>query len=106
MFENRVLRGIFGFKRAGEIYDRRKLRNEKLYNMYSSSNIITLINLWRKRWAMHVALMEIRNAYRIMVGKPEGKRPFGRPKNRNGAIKLNLKLRKYDWVQLAQDMDR
>jgi hypothetical protein len=62
---------------------RRKLRNEKLHNLYSSPNIIRMIKSRRMRWAGHVALMgEKRNAYRILVGKPEEKRPLRRPRLR------------------------
>jgi hypothetical protein len=61
----------------------RKLLNEELHNLYSSPNIIRLIKSNRMRWAGHVARMrETRNAYRILVGKLEGKRPLGRPKCR------------------------
>jgi hypothetical protein len=65
--------------------DCRKLHNEELHNLYSSPNIIRIIKSWRKRWAGHVARMgEKRNAYRISVGKPEGKRPLGRPRRNVG----------------------
>jgi hypothetical protein len=61
----------------------RKLHNEELHNLYSSPNIIRMIKLRRVRWAGHVARMgETRNAYRILVGKPEGKRPLRRPRCR------------------------
>jgi hypothetical protein len=61
----------------------RKVRNEELHNLYSSPNIITIIKSRRMRWAWHVATMgEKRNAYRILVGKPEGMRPLGRPRRR------------------------
>jgi hypothetical protein len=57
-----------------------KLHNEELHNLYSSPSIIRMIKLRRMRWAGHAARMgEKRNAYRILVGKPEGKRPLGRP---------------------------
>jgi hypothetical protein len=76
MFENKVLR-IFGPKRDHMTGDWRKLHNEELHNLYSSSNIIRMIQSRRRRWAGHVARMgETRNAYRILVGKPEGKRPL------------------------------
>jgi hypothetical protein len=74
VFENRVLRRIFGPKRDEVTGDWRKLHNEELHNLYSSPNIIRMIKLRRTRWAGHIARMgEKRNAYRILVGKPEGK---------------------------------
>jgi hypothetical protein len=61
--------------------DWRKLHNEELHNLYYSPNIIRMIKSRRLRWAGHVARMgEKRNAYRILVGKPEGERPVGRPR--------------------------
>jgi hypothetical protein len=76
VFENRVLRRIFGSRRDEVTGDWRKLHNEELHNLYSSPNIITVIKSRRMRWAGHVARMGAkRNAYRILVGKPEGKRP-------------------------------
>ena len=78
MFENRVLRRIFGPKRDELTREWRKLLNEEL--MYSSPNIVRVIKSRRMRWARHVARMgEGRGAYRVLVGKPEGKRPLGRP---------------------------
>jgi hypothetical protein len=63
--------------------DWRKLHNEELHNLYSSPNITRMIKSRRMRWAGHVARMgETRNAYKILVGKPEGKRPLGRPRRR------------------------
>jgi hypothetical protein len=76
-FENRVLRRIFGPKRDAVTEDCRKLHNEELRNLYSSPSIIRVIKSRRLRWAGHVARMgENRNAYRILVGKPEGKLPL------------------------------
>jgi hypothetical protein len=80
VFENRVLRKIFGRKRYEVTGCWRKLHNEKLHNFFFSS-IIKMIKL-RMRWAGRVAQMENRNAYCILVGKPEGKRPLGRPSHR------------------------
>jgi hypothetical protein len=73
--------------------DWRKLHNEELHNLYSSPSIITMIKSRRIRWAGHVARMrEKRNAYRILVGKPEGRRPLGRPRHRCvGNIKMDLR---------------
>jgi hypothetical protein len=83
VFENRVLRRIFGPKRDDVTGDWRKLHNEELHNLYSSQNITRIIKSRRMRWEEHVARMgETRNAYRILVGKPEGKRPLGRLRRR------------------------
>jgi hypothetical protein len=74
MFENRVLRRLFGPKRDEVTGDWRKLYNEELHNFYSSPNIIIMIKSRRVRWTGYVARRgEKRNAYRIFVGKPEGK---------------------------------
>jgi hypothetical protein len=82
-FENKVLRRIFGLKRGEVIGGWRKLHNEELHNLCSSPNIIRMIKSKRMRWAGYVAGMrEKRNAYRVLVGKPEGKRPLGRPRHR------------------------
>jgi hypothetical protein len=81
LFENRVL--IFASKRDGVMGGWRKLHNEELHNLYCSPSIIRMIESRRMRWAGHVARMgEKRNAYRILVGKPEGKRPLVRPRCR------------------------
>jgi hypothetical protein len=78
-----VLRGIFGPKRDEVTEEWRKLHNEELRDLYSSPSIIRIIQSMRMRWAGHVARMgEKRNAYRLLVGKPEGKRPLGRPRRR------------------------
>jgi hypothetical protein len=105
-----VLR-IFGSKRDEVMGDRRKLHNEELRNLYSSPSIIRMINSKRMRWAGHVARMgEKRNAYRILVGKPEGKRPLGRRRHRwMDNIKMDLREIGWDvmdWIDLAQDRNR
>jgi hypothetical protein len=83
MFENRVLRRIFGLKRDEVTGEWRKLHNERLRDLYSSPSIIRIIKLRRMRWAGHVAQMgEKRNTYRLLVGKPEGKRPLGKPRRK------------------------
>jgi hypothetical protein len=91
VFENRVLRRIFGPKKRrifGSKRDEvtgewRKMHNKKLHDLYSSPSIIRIIKSRRMRWAGHVARMgEKRNAYRLLVGKPEGKRPLGRLRRR------------------------
>jgi hypothetical protein len=86
-----VLR-IFGPKRDGVTEGWRKLHNEELHNLYSSPSIIRIKNTRRMRWAGHVARMgEKRNVYRLLVGKPEGKRPLGRPRRRRiDNIKMGL----------------
>jgi hypothetical protein len=83
MSENRVLRRIFGPKGDEVTGGWRKLHNEELYNLYSSPTIIRTIKSRRMSWAGHVARMgEKRNEYWVLVGKPEGKRPLGRPRYR------------------------
>jgi hypothetical protein len=73
VFENRVVRRIFGLKRDESIAGWRKLHNEELHNLYSSPSTIRMIKSRRMRWAGHVARMgEKKNAYRILVGKPKG----------------------------------
>jgi hypothetical protein len=82
VFENRVLRRIFGPKRDEVTGGLRKLHNE-LHGLYSSPSIVRAIKARRMRWAGHVACMgEVRGAYNILVGSPEGRRPLGRPKHR------------------------
>jgi hypothetical protein len=72
--------------------DWRKLHNEELHNLYFSSNIIRMIKSRRMRWAGHVARMGKTNVYRILVGKPEGERPLGRPRRRwVDSIKIDLR---------------
>jgi hypothetical protein len=93
VFENRVLRRMFGPKRDEVTGEWRKLHNEELHNLYPSANVIRMIKLRRMRWAGHVARMgEKRNAYRILVGKPEGRRPLGRSRRRwVDNIKMDLR---------------
>jgi hypothetical protein len=83
VFENRVLMRIFGPKRDEVTGEWKKLHNEELRDLYSSPNIIRIIKAMKMRWAGHVARMgEKRNAYRLLVGKPERWRPLGRPRRR------------------------
>jgi hypothetical protein len=78
VFENRVLRKIFGPKRDEVAGEWRKLHNEKLNDLYSSPSIVRVIKSRRMRWAGHVARMgERRGVYRILIGKPEGKKSLG-----------------------------
>jgi hypothetical protein len=82
VFENRVLRKIFGTKRE-EDASWRKLHNEELHSLYSSPNIVRVIKSRRMRWAGQVARMgERRGVYMFLVGRPEGKRPLGRTRRR------------------------
>jgi len=81
--ENRVLRRIFGPKRDEVTKEWRKLHNEELNDQYSSPNTVSVIKLRRMRWSGHVVhIEEKRVVYRVLVGKPEGKRPVGRPRCR------------------------
>jgi hypothetical protein len=83
VFEKRVLRRIFGPKKDEVTGEWRKLHNKELHDLYSSPSIIRIIKSRRMKWVGHVARMrEKRNAYRLLVGKPEGKRPLGRPRRR------------------------
>jgi hypothetical protein len=79
VFENRVLKRMFGTKREEVAGDWRRLRNEELHKLDPSLNIIRVIKSRRMGWAGHIASFgEIKNAYKILVGKSEGKRPLGR----------------------------
>ena len=83
VFEKMVLRRIFGPRRDEVTGEWRRLHNEELNNLYRSPNIVRVIKWRRMRWAGHVARMgEERGAYRVLLGKPEGKRPMGRPRRR------------------------
>jgi hypothetical protein len=106
-----VLRRIFGPKRDEVTGGWRKLHNEELRDLYSSTSIIRIIKSIRMRWAGHVARMgEKRNAYRLLVGKPGGKRPLGRPRRRwVDNIKMDLLEIGWggvDWIGLTQDRDK
>jgi hypothetical protein len=111
VFENRVLRRIFGPKRDEVTGEWRKLHSEELHNLYSSPDTIRQVKSRRMRWAGHVAgIGEERKVYKVLVGKPEGKRPLGRPRRRwEDGIRMDLGeigLGGVDWVRLAQDRDR
>jgi hypothetical protein len=106
-----VLRRIFGPKRDEVTGEWRKLHSGELHNLYSSPDIIRQIKSRRMRWAGHVARMgEGRNVYRVLMGKPEGKRPLGRPRRRwEDGIKMDLEENGWggvEWIHLAQDRDR
>jgi len=92
VFENSVLRRIFGPKRDEVTWEWRKLHNAELNDLYSSPNVIQVIKSRRMRWAEHVARMgDRRGVYRVLMGKPEGKRPFGIPRRRwEDNIKMDL----------------
>jgi hypothetical protein len=105
-----VPRRIFGPKRGEATWEWRRLHNEELNDLYSSPNIIRVIKSRRMRWAGHVARMgEKRSAYRILVGRPEGRRPLGRHRRRwecNTEMDLQEMGWSMDWIGLAEDKDR
>ena len=111
MFENKVLRKIFGAKKDEIAREWRKLHNVELHELYFSPNIIRNLKLRRLTWAGHVARMEqSRNADSVLVGKPERKRPLGRPRGRwEDNIKIDLRevgCDPRDWIALAEDRDQ
>jgi hypothetical protein len=111
VFENRVRRRIFGLKRDEVMREWRKLHNEELHDLYSSPSIIRTIKSKRMRWVGHVARMgEKRNVYRLLVRKPEGKRPLGKPRLiwvDNVRMDLGgVGWGDVDWIGLAQDRNR
>ena len=111
LFENRVLRRVFGSKREEVTGEWRKLHNEELNDLYCSPNIVWMIKWRRMRWAGHVARMgEGRGVYRVLVGKPEGRRPLGRHRRRwEDNIRMDLRevgCGCVDWMELAEDRDR
>jgi hypothetical protein len=111
VFENRVLKRVFGPKRDEVTGEWRKLHNEELNDLYSLPNIVRVVKSRRMRWAGHVACMgEDRGVHRVLVGRPEGKRPLGRPRIR---LEDNIKMDfqevgggRGDWMELAEDRDR
>jgi hypothetical protein len=108
VFEDRVLRGIFGPKRDEVTGKWRKLHNEELHDLHSSPSIIRIIKSRRIRWAGHVARIGAkRNMYKMLVRKIEGKRPLGRPRRRwVDNIRMDLVEMGWgdvDWIGLAQD---
>ena len=107
----RLWKNIFGLKRDEVTGEWRKLHNEELSDLYSLPNIVRVVKSRRMRWAGQVARMgQVRGVYRVLVGKPEGKRPLGRPRRRwEDNIKMDLQEVGGccdDWMELAQDRDR
>jgi len=111
MFENMVLGRIFGPRMEEVTEEWSRLHNEELNDLYSSPNILRVIKSRRMRWAGHVARMgEERGVYRVLVGKPEGRRPRWRPRRR-GVDNIRMDLQEVgcgyvDWIGRAQDRDR
>jgi len=111
VFENMVLRRIFGPSRDEVTGEWRRLHNTELNDLYSSPNIVRVIKSRRMRWTGHVPPMgEERGVYRLLEGKPEGKRPLGRPRRR-WVDNIRMDLQELgcvymDWIGLAQDRDR
>ena len=106
-----MLRRIFGPKRDEVKGELRKLHNEELSDLYSLPNIVRVVKSRRMRWTVHVARMgEREGVYRVLVGKPEGKRPLGRSwRRREDNIKMDLQEMGrvgVDWIELAEDRDR
>ena len=100
----------FGPKRDEVSGEWRKLHNEELRDLYSLPSIVQVVKSRRMSWAGHVARMgEGRGVHRVLVGKPEGKRPLGRPRRR-WEDNIKMALREVggvgDWMELAQDRDR
>jgi len=111
VFENKVLKKVFGPKRDKVTGEWRKLHNEELNDLYSLPIIVRVVKSRRMRWTGHLACMgEDRRVHRVLVGKPEGKRPLGRPRRRReDNIKMDLQKvggSRGDWMELVQDRDR
>jgi hypothetical protein len=106
VFQNRALRSICGPKRDEVTWEWRKLRNDELNDLYSSPNIVWVSKSRRMRWPEHVARTGVKSvAYRVLVGKTEGKSPLGRPRLLwEDNIKMDLQeigWRGVDWIDLA-----
>jgi hypothetical protein len=104
VLENRVLRRVFGPRRDEVTGEWRKLHNEELNELYSLPNIVWVVKSRRMRWAGHVARIGV---HRVLVGKPDGKRPLGTPRRRReDYIKMDVQKvggGRGDWMELAQD---
>jgi hypothetical protein len=110
VFENRVLRKMYGSKREEVAGGWRRLHNEEVHNLYASSHTINVMKSRRMRWADHVERMgDMRNVYRVLVGKRKRKSPLGRPKRRwENNIRIYLLIRKdiaklctgYVWLRI------
>jgi len=111
VFENIMLTRIFGPSSDKVTGEWRRLHNKELNDLYCSPNIVRVIKSRRMRWAGYVAHMgEERGVYRVLVGKPEGRRPLGRPRHR-WVYNIRMDLQEVgcgymDWIGLAQDTDR
>jgi len=110
VFEKRVLRRVFGPTRDEVTGEWRKLHNEELRDLYSLPNIVRVVKSRRMRWAWHVARMgERRGVRRVLVGKPEGKRPLGRPRRRwEDNIKMDFREvggveTGWSWLRIGTD---
>jgi hypothetical protein len=107
VLENGVLRRIFGPKKDEVTGEWRKLHNEELHDLYLSSSIIRIIKARRMKWAGHVSRMgERRNAYRLLVGKPERRRSKRRWLDNIRMDLVEVGWGDVDWIGLAQDWDR
>jgi len=111
VFENTVLRRIFGRRRDEVMGEWKRLHNEELNDFYPSPNIVRVIKSRRMRWAGHVTRMvDERGMYRFLVGKPEGKRPPRRPRRRwVNNIRMDIQEVEcgyMDWIRPTQDRDR
>jgi len=96
--KNRALRRVFGPKRDEVTGELRKVHNEELSDLYSLPNIVRVVKSRRMRWAGHVARMgQGRGVHRVLLGRPEGKRPLGRPRRRWGII-LRWIFRKWEGI--------
>ena len=108
VFENKGLRKIYGPKRDEMTGEWRRLHNEELHGLYDSPDVVRIMKSRRLRWAGYVARMgEKRRLYSIVVGKPEGKRPLGRPRRRwEDNIRRDLRevgIRDENWLDVAQE---
>jgi hypothetical protein len=110
VFENRVLRRIFGPKRDEVMGEWRQLHSEELHSLYSSPDTISQVKSRQMRWTGHVARMgEERKVFKVLVGKPEGRTQLGRPRRMwedgNGMDLTEIGFGVVDWIRLAQDRD-